>query len=243
MAGLIGVRIAQILSTKHKDKFELISLMVHDDKHSSAFNAQSEQHYVSKTFERLLHESTSQEYGIGVMKSLPSTFEFYYELIIDAFGTSLSEQHNEMQSQTLDSVVQALSVTERVVASLDVPLQWDSDSGPKPDDVLRDVFMKPDLLVSLQVPKRCARFFEGAFHYVVGAKHMHKELEQFAVDSLDEDSQCVAVKHDVKSLYWGRDPGEVYSSSSGFMATVAQNRRRRRWVALDDDDDLVDELD
>jgi hydroxyethylthiazole kinase-like uncharacterized protein yjeF len=49
------------------------------------------------------------------------------------------------------------------VVSVDVPSGWDIDAGPTHD---AGVALHPDVLISLTLPKRCARSFSGGSHYL-----------------------------------------------------------------------------
>ncbi|EHH29847.1 hypothetical protein EGK_10364 [Macaca mulatta] len=49
------------------------------------------------------------------------------------------------------------------LVSLDIPSGWDAETGSDAEDGLR-----PDVLVSLAAPKRCAGRFSGRHHFVAG---------------------------------------------------------------------------
>ena len=52
---------------------------------------------------------------------------------------------------------------ENVVA-VDVPSGWDVDRGPPTD--APDTTLRPDVLVSLMAPKRCAQAYRGSAHFL-----------------------------------------------------------------------------
>ena len=48
---------------------------------------------------------------------------------------------------------------------------WDVDTGDEADG------LKPEFLVSISAPKKCAKFFQGQYHYL-GGRFLPRTLEQ-----------------------------------------------------------------
>ena len=48
--------------------------------------------------------------------------------------------------------------------AVDVPSGWDVDRGPPTD--APDTTLRPDVLVSLMAPKRCAQAYQGSAHFL-----------------------------------------------------------------------------
>ena len=48
---------------------------------------------------------------------------------------------------------------------------WDVDTGDEADG------LKPEFLVSISAPKKCAKFFQGLYHYM-GGRFLPRTLEQ-----------------------------------------------------------------
>ena len=58
------------------------------------------------------------------------------------------------------------------MASIDIPSGWDVEDGDS-----SSLGLRPDLLISLTAPKKCARLFQGRHHYL-GGRFVPKPLEE-----------------------------------------------------------------
>lgn len=97
---------------------------------------------------------------ITVLEALPETCDLNsrYSLIIDAlFGFSFVGPPRPQFAIILDT----LKAADVPIFSIDVPSGWDVENG-NPDG------LKPDGLISLTAPKKCAKLFEGRFHWLGG---------------------------------------------------------------------------
>jgi pyridoxal 5'-phosphate synthase / NAD(P)H-hydrate epimerase len=84
-----------------------------------------------------------------------------YDVVLDAiFGFSF---HGSIRSP-FDSVVKSLcALSSTKVVSIDVPSGWNVEQGDSSDNGLR-----PDMLISLTAPKKCALNFTGDHHFLGG---------------------------------------------------------------------------
>ncbi|XP_046407829.1 NAD(P)H-hydrate epimerase [Ischnura elegans] len=90
-----------------------------------------------------------------------------YALVVDAlFGFSFRPPARQQFAEIL-SVLRNVSVP---ICSIDIPSGWDVENGP-PEDGLR-----PDMLISLTAPKKCALHFKGNHHYL-GGRFVPPQLE------------------------------------------------------------------
>jgi len=109
-------------------------------------------------------------YFVEEMPSL-STLDRDYSLIVDAlFGFSFKPPVRENFLPVLTS----LSETSTLLASIDIPSGWDVEKGPIEEDE-KTPCLKPDLLISLTAPKKCATSFTGNHHYL-GGRFVPKRL-------------------------------------------------------------------
>ncbi|KAJ1735259.1 hypothetical protein LPJ61_000633 [Coemansia biformis] len=82
------------------------------------------------------------------------------DVIVDAlFGFSFAG----LPRAPFDRVLEALCGTDKPIVSVDVPSGWDVEAGDREGTGLR-----PDMLISLTAPKKCAAGFKGRFHYLGG---------------------------------------------------------------------------
>ncbi|PVU96109.1 hypothetical protein BB561_001369 [Smittium simulii] len=82
------------------------------------------------------------------------------DLVVDAlFGFGFKPPIRE----PFFEVLSALSKSNKPIISVDVPSGWDVDNGPLSTNCIR-----PEMLVSLSIPKPCSSFFSGKYHYLGG---------------------------------------------------------------------------
>lgn len=90
-----------------------------------------------------------------------------YNLVVDAlFGFRFKPPVKE----TFASVIETLRKVEIPICSVDVPSGWDAESDNTEG-------LQPELLISIAAPKRCAKLFQGKFHYL-GGRFLPRTLEQ-----------------------------------------------------------------
>lgn len=112
-----------------------------------------------------------QVLGIPIISTLDDYSSF--SLIVDAiFGFSFKGEIRE----PFRSIIRHIKNSEKPVVSLDIPSGWDVDNGNTTNEGL-----EPSVLISLSVPKLCARFFNGT-HYVGGRFVPTSLAEEFQVD-------------------------------------------------------------
>lgn len=93
------------------------------------------------------------------------------DIILDAiFGFSFKGWRGGGKDAPFDDIIGFLGSEEGVqskhpapVVSVDIPSGWDVEAGPPQGSALR-----PDMLISLTAPKKCALAFNGRFHYLGG---------------------------------------------------------------------------
>ena len=84
----------------------------------------------------------------------------WLQVLVDAlFGFSFKPPVRE----SFSSVLSSLARSRTPVASVDVPSGWHVEEGD-----VDGLGLMPALLISLTTPKRCARHFQGKFHYLGG---------------------------------------------------------------------------
>ena len=106
-------------------------------------------------FEALVQQCLSAE--VEVAEELPS-MDGDYDVIVDAlFGFSF---RGPVRSP-YDRVLSRLKATAVPILSVDVPSGWDVELGDTAGHGLR-----PDVLLSLTAPKRCAQHFAGRLHFL-----------------------------------------------------------------------------
>merc|ERR1712039_40562 len=92
------------------------------------------------------------------------------DVIIDGiFGFSFKGWRGEGKDAPFDEIIDFLAVEENgeattpPVVSIDIPSGWNVETGPPSGKALR-----PEMLISLTAPKKCALAFRGKFHYLGG---------------------------------------------------------------------------
>eukprot|EP00963_Diacronema_lutheri_P011388 scaffold1386_cov342-Pavlova_lutheri.AAC.17 len=112
-----------------------------------------------------------------------------YDLVVDAlFGFSFKKPLRS----PYDVLVNALlpSADPPKIACVDVPSGWDVDEGDVDSDGIR-----PDMLVSLTAPKKCADHFKGQYHYL-GGRFVPPALQeefQLEIPEYPGSQQCVQI--------------------------------------------------
>ncbi|KAJ3195620.1 NAD(P)H-hydrate epimerase [Irineochytrium annulatum] len=89
-----------------------------------------------------------------------------------------------------DGIIKSLREAKAPIISIDIPSGWDVEKGNVTGDGL-----EPEALISLTAPKLCARFFNGAYHYVGGRfvpRQMEKELG-LKIPAYQDTDQCVVI--------------------------------------------------
>ncbi|KAJ8905089.1 hypothetical protein NDN08_001600 [Rhodosorus marinus] len=189
-------------------------------------------------------EQMVRDAGLKYLDFVPGPIDAHFNFYIDAM-VGVEYDNNELD-QAYMSVIEKIANSERPTVSIDVPTGWHLTKGPKDEDLWRGLSLKPDLLISLGVPKVTARRFGGAFHYVVGNCLPAEEVERIKLKlpSFPNGSDFTLVGGNPALFGWGKKPGEVYGVEGGFQATMfPQQQSRRKWVDIDDDPEIWDELD
>ena len=86
-------------------------------------------------------------------------------------------------------IMDALRSTRLPLASVDVPSGWDVEEGDKEGDGI-----KPDLLISLTAPKKCAEHFKGRHHYLGGRFVPQPMQEKYGLNLPEYPGQDSCVK-------------------------------------------------
>ena len=181
------------------------------------------------------------EHDIPRYDFVPSTLEFYFEVIVDAFlgigfdGGDIYEPYWR--------VFEMLVSTRVAIASIDVTSGWDLQTGPRHIDVSADTFVKPEVLVSLGAPKLCSKFFSGGYHFIAG-RHLPQEYfaeRDVSVPTFPSDAHCVLFSS--SPFRYSGNNGEVYGKPGQFNATLFTKNPKRKWVDVEEEMDLWDELD
>lgn len=100
-----------------------------------------------------------------------------YKVLVDAvFGFSFRPPVRE----SFVPLLTALSKSITPIAAIDIPSGWNVEQGPPKDD--STPYLKPDLLISLTAPKKCAQFFQGPHHYLGGRFVPRRLAEKYQLD-------------------------------------------------------------
>merc|ERR1711915_227671 len=100
-----------------------------------------------------------------------------YSVLVDAvFGFSFRPPVRE----SFVPVLKVMAETSIPVASVDIPSGWSVENGPPTDE--ETPCLKPDLLISLTAPKKCAKFFNGKNHYLGGRFVPRRLAEKYRLD-------------------------------------------------------------
>lgn len=186
--------------------------------------------------------SVCSEHGIAVYDFIPSTLEFYFQVVVDAL-LGLGFNGGDIK-QRYWSVYEMLVSTRVAVVSVDVPSGWDLETGPRQIDYTADTFIKPEVLVSFGAPKNCSKVFAGGYHFIAG-RHLPQQyfIERGISVPLfpGEDANCVLLSSN--PFRFQGDNGEMYGRRGQYNATLFTKNPSRTWVDVESDMDLWDELD
>lgn len=187
-----------------------------------------------------IHDFCSEQ-DIPFYDFVPSTLEFYFQVVIDAL-LGLGFDGGDIRPEFWD-VYGMLVSTRCAIASVDVPSGWDLETGPRKIDFTADTFVKPELLVSLGAPKNGSKMFAGGFHFIAGRHLPHEYLAQNGIEvPLYPGSYCHSVLFSSNPFRY-QENGSTYGKLGQYNATLYTKNPKRTWVDIDDDMDLWDELD
>lgn len=145
-------------------------------RHLSLFGYTSTILYPKQTNRPLFNGLVSQceKMGIEFLTEMPNEdeIESSYCCIVDAiFGFSFKSGSGIRPP--FNTIMNTLTKVKKTpICSIDIPSGWDVEKGD-----VEDKFFKPDCLVSLTAPKRCAAFFQGQYHFL-GGRFVPKALEE-----------------------------------------------------------------
>ena len=119
--------------------------------------------YYPKRSKGALYEgliASAEMMGVEMVDTLPAPRDD--AVVLDAvFGFSFKPPLRAPFGELL----QAMGQHSNIVA-VDVPSGWDVDRGPPADTTDTDAALRPDVLVSLMAPKRCAKAYRGSAHFL-----------------------------------------------------------------------------
>eukprot|EP00899_Mesostigma_viride_P027316 jgi/Mesvir1/776/Mv17375-RA.1 len=96
------------------------------------------------------------------LSQLPTSLMAEYDIVVDAlFGFSFKGEPRPPFDHLLARLVPKASPPP--IVSVDIPSGWDVELGD-----VKGTGMRPDMLVSLTAPKKCARMFGGPHHFLGG---------------------------------------------------------------------------
>lgn len=112
--------------------------------------------------------------------------------IVDAiFGFSFKPPVRGSYASIIAKMVELQNEKDVHLVSVDVPSGWDVDKGPclEPSDVMpepKKYYIRPNLLVSLTLPKPCSKYLPDGSKHFVGGRFITKEFAQrFNVECFD----------------------------------------------------------
>lgn len=187
-------------------------------------------------------KSVCEEHGVPVYDFVPSTLEFYFQVVVDAL-LGIGFDGGDIKPRYWP-IYEMLVSTRVAIVSADVPSGWDLKSGPRKIDVTADTFIKPEVLVSFGAPKNGSKMFAGGYHFIAG-RHLPREYFTERGISVPvfpgEDANCVLLSSN-PFRFQGYN-GEIYGRAGGYNATLFTKNPTREWVDVEEDMDLWDEID
>uniref|UniRef100_A0A7S1ETJ5 YjeF N-terminal domain-containing protein n=1 Tax=Timspurckia oligopyrenoides TaxID=708627 RepID=A0A7S1ETJ5_9RHOD len=162
--------------------------------------------------------------GVQVINFFPSTFAFYFDLVIDALDQFDVPIH--MISDTRMSICDRLKNVKLPVVSIDAPCGWNLDGNCSKNgtDMKKLQRVDPKVLVSLGIAKEYSIEFEGSFHFLVGKEFQQKICRELCIqkDALrlpgfPLNSSCVLLEANTRDFGWGQEPDEHTPSSSSIQ--------------------------
>lgn len=130
-------------------------------------------------YERLLHQCIENDIPVLDNQYVEKetiencTILQEYTIIIDAlFGFSFKPPVREPFVRIIDMLKKTSTTTP--ICSIDIPSGWDVENGPPSEEEGGGI--KPDILISLTAPKKCASKFMGKYHYL-GGRFVPTKLE------------------------------------------------------------------
>ncbi|KRX16038.1 NAD(P)H-hydrate epimerase [Trichinella nelsoni] len=155
----------------------------------------------SAIMKRLL--SQAREFQIPIFETTDDIDWSHVDLIIDAVqGLHSNPPVKKPYKQIVASVIGFISIP---IVSIDIPSGWHADEGPIGPDALR-----PETLISLTVPKKCAEKFTGEMHILAGRfvpKTLDKQYELHLPPYYkDHDYTQCRMYLQMKTLNWVIDP-------------------------------------
>ncbi|XP_066256793.1 NAD(P)H-hydrate epimerase isoform X1 [Euwallacea similis] len=147
-------------------------------RHLKLFDYNPVVYYPKQTDKELYHNLTHQccSMNIPVLQALPekSKIEGEFGLIVDAlFGFSFKPPVRE----DFVPVINLMKTSSIPIASVDIPSGWNVETGEPEEGGI-----KPELLISLTAPKKCAAHFQGKYHYVGGRFVPPKLAQKYDLD-------------------------------------------------------------
>ncbi|KAG8319268.1 NAD(P)H-hydrate epimerase [Homalodisca vitripennis] len=132
-------------------------------RHLKLFGFNPAVYYPKRTDKELYHNLTYQctNMNITFLDVLPNEKDINsnYDVVVDAvFGFSFRPPVRPEFEKLLDTL-NKISIS---LCSIDIPSGWHVETGPPANG------LKPELLISLTAPKKCAEFFQGKYHYLGG---------------------------------------------------------------------------
>jgi len=134
-------------------------------RHLALLGKKADVYYPKRTAKPLYENLTTQcrKMDLTFLEAAPTAAEVdqRYDVVLDAlFGFSFKPPVRE----SFVSMVNALAICNTPVASVDVPSGWHVEDGhPEGEECIR-----PELLISLTAPKKCAEKYQGKHHFLGG---------------------------------------------------------------------------
>ena len=110
--------------------------------------------------------------GIPVASDMPppESLRDAYDILVDAlFGFSF---HPPIRDPFV-AVIESMRLSKLPIVSVDIPSGWDVEQG----NLMGETGLRPDTLVSLTAPKKCAQHFEGTHHFL-GGRFVPRAMER-----------------------------------------------------------------
>jgi len=128
-------------------------------------------------YNNLVHQCKMMDIPFIHQMPSPASLNGDFSLVVDAlFGFSFRPPVRPLFQPVLDVLAQCTTP----IASVDIPSGWSVEDGP-PNDQTTPI-IKPDLLISLTAPKKCAKFFTGKNHYLGGRFVPRRLAEKYQLD-------------------------------------------------------------
>ncbi|XP_072260694.1 yjeF N-terminal domain-containing protein 3 isoform X2 [Pyxicephalus adspersus] len=154
----------ELLEDYRFGKQQLIEIMGHNCAMAVTKDYEPTIFYPKRSLDNMYKDLTIQceKMDIPFLSYLPTEVQLIndaYNLVVDAvLGVEANSEEGKEPWATILGIMKQIKIP---IISLDIPSDWDVEAGNTEG-------IKPEVLISLSAPKRCAVQFSGKHHFVAG---------------------------------------------------------------------------